>query len=271
MIPRVPNAAGPATPGRGSEAIAASGQDSAYPYGNSGYRGRHKEGMSVASKMRVGVRTLGELMITAGLVLLLFAAYEVWGKAAIVNGHQEDLDTQLSQEWGNPPPTTEPSAPPDEEKKLAPPAGQSIARMYIPRLDKHWVVVEGVAPSDIRYAPGHYRASALPGQIGNFAVAGHRSPAIFWDLDRMRPGDPIVVETKQRYYIYRVTAKSIVMPTAVEVVAPVPGHPGETPTKAMLTLTTCNPKWDNYERLIVHAELVRSQPRGAGPPAELGG
>jgi LPXTG-site transpeptidase (sortase) family protein len=111
----------------------------------------------------------------------------------------------------------------------------------------------------------------MPGQLGNFAVAGHRSPAIFWDLDKMRPGDPIVVETKQQYHIYRVTTKSIVKPTSVEVVAPVPGRPGETPTKAMLTLTTCNPKFDNYERLIVHAELVRSQPRGAGPPAEMGG
>ncbi len=133
------------------------------------------------------------------------------------------------------------------------------------------MVVEGVAPGDIRYAPGHYRDSAMPGQLGNFAVAGHRSPAIFWDLDKMRPGDPIVVETKQEYHIYRVTVKSVVTPTAIEVVAPVPGRPGEKPTKAMLTLTTCNPKWDNYERLIVHAELVRSQPRAAGPPAELGG
>jgi sortase A len=249
----------------------ASAEDSAYPYGNSGYRGRHKGRTTVGMKVRTGVRTIGELMITAGLVLLLFAAYEVWGKAAIVNGHQADLDTQLSQEWGNPPATPEPSAPPNEERKVTSPAGQAIARLHIPRLSKHLVVVEGVAPSDIRYAPGHYRDSAMPGQLGNFAVAGHRSPAIFWDLDKMQPGDPIVVETKQQYYVYRVTTKSIVKPTAVEVVAPVPGRPGETPTKAMLTLTTCNPKFDNYERLIVHAELVRSQPRGAGPPAELGG
>jgi sortase A len=63
----------------------------------------------------------------------------------------------------------------------------------------------------------------------------------------------------------------IVHPNAVEVVAPVPGRPGAAPTNAMLTLTTCNPKWDNYQRLVVHAEMVRSQPRSAGLPAELGG
>ena len=57
--------------------------------GNSGYRGRHKETTSVGTKVRTTIRTLGELMITAGLVLLLFAAYEVWGKAAIVNAHQD--------------------------------------------------------------------------------------------------------------------------------------------------------------------------------------
>ncbi|HLT09783.1 MAG TPA: sortase, partial [Micromonosporaceae bacterium] len=63
----------------------------------------------------------------------------------------------------------------------------------------------------------------------------------------------------------------IVLPTAVEVVAPVPGQPGATPTEAMLTITTCNPKWDNYERLIVHAKLIRSGPRANGPPPELAG
>jgi sortase (surface protein transpeptidase) len=57
----------------------------------------------------------------------------------------------------------------------------------------------------------------------------------------------------------------------VEVVAPVPGQPGVEPSEAMLTLTTCNPKWDNYQRLVVHATLVDQQPQSAGRPAALGG
>jgi sortase A len=225
------------------------------------------------------VRVLSELMVTAGLILLLFAAYEVWGKSIIVDGHQKDLNAQLAQQWGSPTPrpTARPSttvtaptttAPP--KLMEPPPPGGSIARLYIPRMGKHWVVVEGIGKEDLAYAPGHYPASALPGQIGNFSVAGHRSPAIFWDLNTVVPKDVIVLETRDSYFVYRVTQNIIVLPTAVEVVAPVPGVPGAKPTEAMLTLTTCNPKWDNNQRLIVHARLERSQPRANGAPVELG-
>jgi sortase A len=237
-----------------------------------GHRRPRPAGLAPSSPVRTAVRVLGELMITVGLVLLLFAAYEIWGKAAIVAGHQADLDQELAQEWGEPGPSTGPTPGPLPDEKASPPPGWSIARLYIPRLNKRWVVVEGVAPGDIQFAPGHYSESAMPGKVGNFAVAGHRSPAIFWDLDRMRSGDVIAVETRSNFYIYRVTqSPEVVQPNAVEVVAPVPGRPGAAPTKAMLTLTTCNPKWDNYQRLVVHAAMVRSQPRSAGLPAELGG
>jgi sortase A len=80
----------------------------------------------------------------------------------------------------------------------------------------------------------------------------------------------IAVETKTDWFIYKVSQTRIVKPTQVEVVAPVPGRPGAKPTQAMVTLTTCNPKFDNYQRLIVHGELVRQQARSAGQPSELG-
>jgi sortase A len=139
-------------------------------------------------------------------------------------------------------------------------------------MGKHWVVVEGVRTSNLAYAPGHYPGTALPGQIGNFSVAGHRSPAIFWDLDKVAVDDVIVVETKESYFVYRVTQNLIVAPSAVEVVAPFPGKPGKPPEEAMLTLTTCNPKWDNYQRMIVHARLDKgkTRPHADGPPAGLG-
>lgn len=221
------------------------------------------------------IRATGEIMITFGLILLLFAAYEIWGKAAIVGAHQNELDQQLSLDWGDPVVVPDVTGSPLPEATVAPPPGWAIARLHIPRLNKHWVVVEGVDLSDIKYAPGHYPDSALPGQIGNFSIAGHRSPAIFWDLDKLRPADEsrradvIVVETKTTYYVYAVTKNHVVLPTAVEVVAPVPGKPGATPTEKMMTITTCNPKWDNYERLIIHAKLVSSRPRAEGPPPEL--
>jgi sortase A len=234
-----------------------------------GYRSVHSAltRTTAGTVVRTSIRTVGELMITFGLIVMLFAAYEVWGKSAIIDAHQNDLDQQLGQEWDQPDPTVGPSAP----AGLAPPSGNAVARLYIPKLDKHWVVVEGVTQKAIRYAPGHYPKTAMPGQIGNFSVAGHRTRAIFWRLDEVHRGDSIVVETKSTWYVYQVSSTEIVKPTAVQVVAPVPGKPGVKPKVAMLTLTTCNPKFNNYQRLIVHAKLVREQDRSAGQPAELKG
>ncbi|MGV9763170.1 class E sortase [Micromonospora tulbaghiae] len=240
-----------------------------------GYRSVYSEltRPTVGSRLRTVVRGTGELLITFGLVVLLFAGYEIWGKAVIVEAHQNDLSSQLAQEWGataDPTvgPTTGPATGPTVKPK--PPAnGKPVAGLYIPKFDKHWVVVEGVTPEDIRYAPGRYPDSAMPGEVGNFSVAGHRIRSTFWRLDEMKTGDAIVVETKTEWLVYRVYQQRIVKPSQVEVVAPVPGKPGQKPTEKLLTLTTCNPKFDNYQRLIIHARLDHTQAKSAGRPAEL--
>lgn len=234
-----------------------------------GYRSIYSEltRTTVGSVVRGVIRGTGELMITFGVLILFFAAYEIWGSSAIINDYQDNLDQQLAQEWA--PESSSPSTPRSAAETLAPPPGKAVARLHVPRLDKHWVVVEGVKPDDIRYAPGHYPKTAMPGQTGNFAVAGHRNRATFWDLDKMKKGDAIVVETRTTWHVYKVTRNRIVLPTQVEVVGKVP--PGFARGDKLLTLTTCNPKFDNYERLIVHAELESSIPRGEGPPAELEG
>lgn len=214
--------------------------------------------------VRTTLRVLGEILITCGLIVLLFAVYEVYGKTADINSHQNQMEQQLQQNWGDPAPAA------GKQQNPAPPTGSAVARLYIPKLQKHWVVVEGVSLKDIEYAPGHYPGTALPGEVGNFAVAGHRVPAIFWDLDKVRGGDSIVVETKTNWYLYQVTINEIVTPHSVEVIAPDPDHPGVKPTEPMLTLTTCNPKWNNYQRMAVHANLISSSPHSAGPPIALG-
>lgn len=242
-----------------------------------GYRSVHSEftRTTPGSIIRGVIRGTGELCITLGLVLLLFAAYEVWGKTGEVNAHQSDLEKQLAQNWDAPvAPTPTPSAsagPPADA--LPPPPGNAIARLYIPRMGKQWVVVQGVTPADIRFAPGHYDKSAMPGEVGNFSVAGHRTPAIFWDMDKIQQNDDIVLETKDKWYVYRTTQSQVVSPHAVQVVAPVPNQPGKKPTEAMLTLTTCNPKFNNYQRLVVHATLdpAQTRTRAQGRPAVLGG
>ena len=220
--------------------------------------------------LRTTSRVTGELLITFGLVVLLFAAYEVWGVGAKITEHQNDLSNQLAQNWGG---TPAPSASAAPSVSTRPPmGGEAIARLYIPKIaTEPWIVVQGVTKADIQYAPGHYPTTAMPGQIGNFSVAGHRTKKIFWDLDQLRVGDQIVVETRDAWFVYTVTQSQIVLPTAVSVVAPVPNRPGVTPTEAMLTLTTCNPKWHNYQRLMIHGKLVSRQPHDAGPPAGAGG
>ena len=219
--------------------------------------------------IRSAVRSVGEVLITLGLIVLLFAAYEVYGKAFQIDAEQGRLDGALDQAWADPAPKPPVGKPAPVADKPIP--GRGVARLHIPGLAKHWVVVEGVKPGDIKSAPGRYPKSQLPGQIGNFAIAGHRSPSIFWNLDKVRDGDAVIAETRTAWYVYRVTKTHIILPTQVSVVAANPDNPGGKASRKLLTITTCNPKWDNYQRLVVHAELVREQPRTAGRPAELGG
>jgi sortase A len=227
---------------------------------------RHRRRHDTRSTLRKAMGATGEVLLTIGLIALLFAAYEVWGKSAMIDAAQNGLERQIQHDWGDP---GQSSVVGSDNQPITAQEGQVIARLYIPRLGKHWVVVQGVRSRDIRYAPGHYPHSAMPGQVGNFAVAGHRTPAIWWNLDQLSPGDSVIVETSSTYYVYRVSSTEIVSPQAIQVVAPVPDHPGQKPTQRMFTFTTCNPKWDNYQRLVVHGLLIRVQPRSAGVPVEM--
>jgi sortase A len=222
---------------------------------------------TLGSRIRSGIRVSGELMITFGLIVLLFAGYEVFGNSAKVQSEQDSLNSQLDKNWDDP--TVGPTA-----NGPAAPGTSLVGRLYIPKFAKEWVVVNGVLPEDIKYAPGHYPDTAAPGQVGNFSVAGHRIKKIFWRLDELKPGDVVGVETKDSWFVYKVYGHEVVKPSAVQVVAPVPDQPGVSPTKALLTLTTCNPKFNNYQRLIVHAQLVSTTKRDqtlpdAGMPAEM--
>jgi sortase A len=226
-----------------------------------GYKSVHSEltRPTAGSRIRTGVRVAGELMITFGLIVLLFAGYEVFGNSAKVQSEQNSLAQQLDKQWDDP--TVGPAA-----NGPAAPGTSLVGRLYIPKFAKEWVVVNGVRPQDIKYAPGHYPGTAMPGQIGNFSVAGHRIKKIFWRLDELKPGDVVGVETRDSWYLYKVYGQEIVKPNAVQVVDAVPDQPDATPTKALLTLTTCNPKFNNYQRLIVHAQLVSSVKRDQSQP-----
>ncbi|MGY1752210.1 class E sortase [Blastococcus sp. SYSU D01042] len=212
--------------------------------------------------LRAAALGVGELLVTAGLVLLLFVGYEVWVTDLLTAQRQDELGEELREEWAAEPPTT-----PGTITQVD--VGDAFGVLRIPRLGEDYtrVILEGTEEEQLSQGPGHYVGSAMPGEEGNVALAGHRvgkgSP--FLELDAMQPGDPIVVETADSWFVYWVLDDAdpsgipgmhVVSPTAVEVVSPTPNAAaGAAPTGSYLTLTTCHPRYSARQRLIVHARL----------------
>jgi sortase A len=226
--------------------------------------------MSVGDRVRAGVRVLGELLITAGIVVLLFCVYELKVTSIYAEDQQKSLDKTLTQLWAGPSGPQGPALPVAAN-------GAGVARIYFPTLGKKevHVVVEGVSHDDLKKGPGHYPGTELPGQLGNMMISGHRTTygAPFNRLDELHPGDPIVLETRTAFYTYTVQRVFVVKPTAIGETYHVPNKPGAIPTQRLLTLATCNPKYSARQRLIVRAILtstVKKNGPGVVPPA-LGG
>lgn len=220
---------------------------------------------------RTALRALGELFVTIGVVLLLFVVYELWITGLYTDREQAQLRIQLEESWDRSAVPGEPTPAGVQEVPIG--AGLAVLRTPVLGDDWHPVVIEGVDREALRRGPGHIPDTALPGEVGNFVVSGHRTTygAPFNRLDELTPGVPVVVETAAAWLTYRVTEQRIVSPTAIEVTWPVPGVEGATPTERLLTLTTCHPEFSAEERLIVHAVLEAETPKAHGVPAVLEG
>ncbi len=132
--------------------------------------------------------------------------------------------------------------------------GDSLTQLLIPDIDVDVVVVEGTTASALRAGAGHYADTPLPCEIGNVAIAGHRTTygRPFHNVDLLEVGDEITLNTPIGSCTYAVSEEPFtVSPSQIEVVA-------NTPDEAMLTLTTCHPKGSARQRLIIKATLVRS-------------
>jgi sortase A len=263
--------------------------------------------------VRTFVRGVGQALITLGLVLLLFVVYEVWVSNFFANRKQDQVHKQFAQaiQRGQDPLRGEDRLNLPSGKQLVIPVGEGFANLYIPRFGKDYAktIVQGTDDGSLERGPGHYVDTAVPGQIGNFAMAGHRvgKGEPFLNLDQLRQGDAIVVQTAKNWYVYRVlgdrgkfaaaeklpdkgrrdeairaalatpdkegvVGREIVSPNAVEVIAPVPDHSGTTPTRALLTMTTCHPKYTADQRMVIHAVLERAvAAKGNDIPKELAG
>ncbi len=219
------------------------------------------------SPLASGIRAVAELALTAGLVLIAFAFYLLVWTNQQTAAAQDDLLDEFRAGQGK-------AADGATAETREPRAGEGFGVLHAPRLGKdwEWVVVEGVSNDDLRDGPGHFPGTALPGKIGNFAVAGHRAThgEPFADLDRLEVGDQVIVESPGEWLTYEVTWQRIVSPAATEVVEPVAGYPGAKPKQRTMTLVTCHPRWGSSERLVVGAQLVERRAAAAGPPPALG-
>jgi sortase A len=238
---------------------------------------------SARAKVRV-VGVLGELLITAGVVVMLFLGWYIWLDDIIAGNEQQaaavEVQGQLQQEWERAESTTERPVDNGEPIVAAPAApGEVFATLIVPRFGADYVrpIAGGIDLKTVlnnrQIGIGHYSDTQMPGEIGNFAIAAHRNTygASFSDIDQLRVGDLLYVETADGWYAYAFRGLEYVWPTYVSVLEPVPREPDVAATDRFLTLTSCNPRFSSAERIIAYAVMENWYPRAGGPPAELSG
>lgn len=225
-------------------------------------------------------RWVAVALIAVGLVIGLGAGWQWYGKIRGVAVEQKRLDTVLAAQWAGGPAgaasgdrdnsaaaAASPVRPASARRGAAPAAvapGTPIARLHLPTISRTLVVVEGAADKQLDQGPGRMSNTAPLGEPGNSALAAHRYPGVFWNLDLVEVGDPVVVETADAWLVYRTVRTVIVEPVDQTVLDP---PPASTPT--VLTLITCEPKLSTSRRLVKQAALVRTDRRDGPAPKEL--
>ena len=230
--------------------------------------------------VRTVLRGTGQALITVGLVLLLFCVYELKITNLVTARAQEQLADDLRAQWDAPaaapastpapsptavaPPTATPTVPPAPSPSPSPVTvppvelGSGVAVLRIPRLgdwnDHPPVVVEGVSTRDLKRGPGHIPGTALPGEVGNVVLSGHRTTygAPFRNIDQLKPQQVITIDMPDGRFVYRVEETKIVDDQDLSVLDPV-GH-------QRLMLSACHPLYSAAERVIVFARLVHRGP-----------
>lgn len=225
------------------------------------------------------VGIVGELLITVGVFLGLFVLWQLWWTDVEADQRHEQIVADLVWESAPvdaPPPTEHREPPPVLEE---PPFGTTFATFYVPRFGTGFEepISQGIEKKAILdwLGIGHYPGTQMPGDLGNFAIAGHRTTygKPFNLIADLQPGDPLVVRTADIWYVYRMTSNDIVYPKDFDVVSPIPGtrfnDPSVVPTQRLITMTACHPMFSAKQRFVVHGELDYWTPVSEGIPKEL--
>jgi sortase A len=207
---------------------------------------------TVVSRRRERLATAFGWMRNVGLALVLFAAWQLWGTSLAQHQSQQALKQQFTAHVHQAAPTSSGPVLISADTRLPEPReGSVVARIQIPTIGVDQYVVEGTAENDLQEGPGHYIGTAMPGQAGNVAIAGHRTTygAPFNDLNSLALGDDIDLTTDAGVTFHYVVTQApvAVAPTDVQVLNSFGDN--------RLTLTTCNPRYSASQRLVVVALL----------------
>ncbi|WP_299529732.1 class E sortase [uncultured Streptomyces sp.] len=218
----------------------------------------------------VASRAAGEIFISLGVLMLLFVAYQLWWTNVRADQIAGNETHKIQDSWSH-----------DERDPGTFEPGQGFAIMHIPKLDVVAPIAEGVSKEKVldRGMIGHYAEgrlkTAMPSDArGNFALAAHRNThgEPFRYINKLVPGDTVVVETRDRYYTYEMTSTlPQTAPSNVSVIDPVPAAAGFKEPGRYITLTTCTPEFTSTYRLIVWGKMVDERPRSEGKPDALVG
>ncbi len=202
--------------------------------------------------------SVAQVAFLLAVLLPAFGLYELWGTTVTASHNQRSLLASFTKDLHHPRlGALRGLLPPPDGHQPAP--GSPLAQIGIPAIDASFIVVEGVSSSDMRLGPGHYPGTALPGQTGNVAIAGHRVTYLhpFYYLNELTPGDVVELTTPYHTVKYRVTSVGVVPPTDTSILAPT--------RDSRLTLTTADPLYHWSSRIVVVAELATVD--GVGVPS----
>jgi sortase A len=221
----------------------------------------------------------GELLLTAGVIVLVYVAWLLWVGDLIYGAERNTHGSELLQSWEQnaalpaATPTSTSPEPADAEPPIQPvllpkPAdAEEFAVMRVPRWGPEYMVPVAGGVSTERTLDtigiGHYPGTAMPDQPGNFAVAAHRTTkgAPFNRIAELHVGDEIVIETDAGSYTYLFRNLDYIRPDETDVLLPVPKAMDAPAGTAYITMTSCSPKLAMTERIVAYGVFESFAPR----------